>query len=105
VRAGWTLVLALDVTAHFRPVRSWLRRPWFAHAVNWFAPAAVALFCADRIISKDYWGAALFTVVWGFTIVNAICLEPSPRRTLLYRLLRGALVLVSMAAIYAYMAT
>jgi hypothetical protein len=51
-------------------------------------------------VSKDYWGVAFFMVIFGFAVVNALFLEPSPRRTALFRALIGLFAAVSIAAVW-----
>jgi hypothetical protein len=75
-------------------------RKWAAYALNWSAPAVVLAGCAQHAIAKDYWGVAFFSIFFGFTLVNAALLEPSPRRTVLFRTLTVLLVAVSAAAIW-----
>ena len=97
---SWVLVLAWAMFAHYRPGSP--RRPsrLAACAFNWSAPVLVLAACIERAFHKDYWGVAFITIVFGFALVNAVFLEPSPQRTALFRALTGIFVVVSVAAIW-----
>ena len=98
--AAWLAIFALWVIGQF----SWgkARRPsrLMAYAINWLAPTLMFAACVYRAVSGDYWGVAFFSVGLGFTLVNAIYLEPSQRRATFYRSLFGLLGVVSAAAIW-----
>ena len=98
--ALWFLILALWVMGHYvaSPKRRYSR--FEAYAMNWVLPAITLGATVYRGLAKDYWGVAFWSIGLGFAVVNAVYLEPSPRRTMLVRLLIGLLVVVSAAAIW-----
>jgi hypothetical protein len=73
-----------------------------AYGLNWILPAVTAFVCVRQGLRKDYWGVAFWSIGFGFALVNAVFLYPSPRRTMLFRTLIRLLVLVSAAAIWEF---
>jgi len=96
----WAVILGMGLIAWYGLPSSGPPRKWAAYALNWSAPAVVLVGCAQQAVSKDYWGVAFFSILFGFTLVNAALLEPSPRRTMLFRTMTVLLVAVSAAAIW-----
>lgn len=97
---AWVVILGAGLIARYGFASAGRQPRWAAYALNWSVPAVVAAFCAERALSRDYWGVAFFVIIFGFAFVNATLLEPSPRRTALFRVLSGVLVVVSAAAIW-----
>jgi hypothetical protein len=77
---------------------------WAAHAMNWLLPAFAVAFCTLRVLAHDWWGLAFGTVFFGLAVANSVYLEPSPKRTRVFRVLFGALFLVAVLAVWRFFA-
>jgi hypothetical protein len=96
----WLVIFGLLVFGQYGADKAKRPSRLMAYALNWFAPAVVLAGCVLRAVARDYWGVAFFSVALGFTLVNAIYLEPSQRRTRLFRSLFGVFGVLSAAAIW-----
>jgi uncharacterized membrane protein YhaH (DUF805 family) len=97
---AWLLIFGLLVIGQYPGGKPKRPSRLMAYAFNWFLPALVLAGCVHRAVVRDYWGVAFFSIVLGFTLVNATYLEPSQKRTQLYRALVGVLGVTSAAAIW-----
>jgi hypothetical protein len=75
---------------------------WRWNWTIWIAPASLAAFCVDRVITNDYWGAAFGAFPLSYIVLLFLLPEePSAFRRKAFRLLGGGFVLLCLVAIWA----
>jgi len=102
---GAGLALSAVLMATGQPSPRFTKSRWFAYALNWLLPALTAAFCVLRSVARDWWGVLFGSLLFGFALVNAVSLEPSPERTRAYRRLSVAFVVSALFAIWRFYAS